>query len=202
MNVLSTVHNGSTFLKSVRSKFHDNHVRQVDHPKAIQLYTQYMGGVDSADQQVQYCVSQHRSLKWWKKIVICNLLEVTYCNSKIIWKSFHREKKFDSTKFRLAVIRGLLDGFQPTNKKFMRPVSNPPMRLTMRHFVSLNPNFTPAGRRSSPDCEVCSDRSAKKRHQTQYMCLDCNIPLCAYPCFQRYHTLQNYKITCNPQLHQ
>ncbi|XP_021351253.1 piggyBac transposable element-derived protein 4-like [Mizuhopecten yessoensis] len=201
VNMLTTVHNGSTYTKTVRSKFHDGHVREVDHPRAIQLYTQHMGGVDVADQQTQYCVSQHRMLKWWKKLVICNLLEVTFCNSKIIWKSLNGGKKVSSMKFRLAVIHGLLEGYEPTNKRFARPVNNPPSRLTEKHFPSMNPHMTAGGRRSTPDCAVCSDREQKKRHQTQFICLQCDTPLCVYPCFMRYHSMVYFKITCSPELH-
>ena len=59
--------------------------------------------------------------------------------------------------------------------------------------------------RSKPDCEVCSDRSKGKagvrRHHTSHFCVDCRVPLCSYPCFQRYHTLVNYKVVCISELH-
>ena len=71
----------------------------------------------------------------------------------------------------------------------------------IRHF----PAMTPAGSRSKPNCEVCSDRSKGKagvrRHQTSHFCVECRVPLCPYPCFQRYHTLVNYKVVCTPELH-
>jgi hypothetical protein len=201
VNLLTTVHNGSTFTKAIKSRFHENHYREVYYPKAVQLYSMYMGGVDSADQQVQTCVSQHKMLKWWKKLAICNLLEVSVCNAKIIWKHFRQNERYRLYKFRLSLIHGLLDGYSYPVTKFARPVNNPSRRLTERHFPSLNPNFTPGGRRSSPDCEVCSSREEKKRHQTQHFCRSCNIPLCVYPCFERYHTLQNYKIVCSQELH-
>lgn len=28
-----------------------------------------------------------------------------------------------------------------------------------------------------------------------------NIPLCVHPCFERYHSLLDYKVTCSPELH-
>ncbi|XP_060085361.1 piggyBac transposable element-derived protein 4-like, partial [Ylistrum balloti] len=155
VNVITTVHNGSTYTKRVRSRFHENHFREVEHPMAIQLYTKYMGGVDSADQQTQYCVTQHRMLKWWKKLVLCSLLEISFCNAKILWKHFNPGmRKYCSNNFRLAVISGLLEGYErQNNKKFVRPAANPPSRMTERHFPSLNPSITPGGRRSNPDCE-------------------------------------------------
>ena len=97
VNLLTSVHNSSTFTQVVKSRLHAGHQREVFYPKAIQLYTMYMGGVDSADQQVQYCVSQHKMLKLWKKILRCNLLEVSVCNAKVIWKHFHPDKTREFT---------------------------------------------------------------------------------------------------------
>lgn len=202
VNLLTTVHSGATYLKRVRSRFNPHHHREVDHPKAIQLYTHFMGGVDLADQQTQYCVLLHRMLKWWKKLFICNLLEVSVVNSKIIFKELPNNvnKRIKTEKFRLDIIQGLLEGYEIPNRPFQRPTTNPPLRMSARHFPSLNPKMIGGGRRSNPDCEVCSNRS-KKRHQTQHYCADCNKPLCPYPCFERYHTLKDFKIDCNAELH-
>lgn len=202
VNVLSTVHNGSSFIKRVRSRLHDNYVREVEHPKAIQLYTHFMGGVDLADQQTQYCVLLHKMLKWWKKLFLCNLLEVSVINAKIVYRELpgNQNKRVRTEKFRLEIIQGLLEDYPIPNRPFQRPATNAPLRMTARHFVTLNPKLTNGGRRSSPDCEVCSNREVK-RHQTQYYCADCSKPMCAYPCFQRYHTLKEYKINCTDELH-
>jgi len=202
VHLMTSVHNGSTFLKRVRSKFHDNHVREVHHPRAVQLYTQYMGGVDLADQQISYCALLHRMVKWWKKLFICNILEVCVGNSKAIYKELNPQKRLTTDKFRLQIITGLLEGWERRNKRFSRPATNPTSRLLERHFPKLNPSMTAKGRRSNPDCEVCSNRSEKRRHQTQYMCCVCDVPLCVHPCFSRYHTLVQYKVTCSPELHQ
>lgn len=121
-------------------------------------------------------------------------------NSKVIFKAQNPLKRVRTEKFRLHVIEGLLEGYVKPSQSFSRQVNNPGARLTEKHFVSLNPKLIGGGRRSCPDCEVCSDRS-KKRHQTTYFCQQCNVPLCAYPCFQRFHTLQNCKTDCTNELH-
>ncbi|KAL0152556.1 hypothetical protein M9458_052279, partial [Cirrhinus mrigala] len=36
------------------------------------------------------------------------------------------------------------------------------------------------------------DTASKQRHLTKYMCVPCNTPLCAVPCFEEYHTLKHY----------
>lgn len=203
VRVLTTVHNGSTFEKKVRSKFHDGNARRVNHPKAIQLYTQYMGGVDLCDQQMSYNMNQHRCLKWWKKLVLCNLLEITFANSKVIWKAMNPRagQHCKSDRFRLSVIHGLLEGYARSRPSFRRPALDPPARLLERHRPGANPSMTPAGRRSSRDCVVCSDRS-KKRCETQWWCVECRKPMCGEPCWGRYHSLVDYRIQCTADLHQ
>lgn len=201
VNVLTTVHNDSSFTRRVRSKFNPDHYKEMEQPKAISLYTQYMAGVDISDQQTSYNMVSHRMLKWWKKVFICNLLEVCMANTKVIYKQLRGNAHVNAEQFRLNVISGLLEGYARPQRSFSRPTSNPPSRLTERHFPSLNQHKTPAGRQSKPDCEVCSNRELKQRHQTQHMCATCDMPMCVYPCFERYHTMVNYKILCTPELH-
>ena len=166
------------------------------------MYTQKMGGgVDLCDQQTAQSCLQHRMLKWWKKVTLCNLLEISVTNAKIIHKSLHPTSRMKPYLFRLALITGLLQGYERPSKPFARPLTAPATRLTERHFLSYNPNTQPSGKRSNPECEVCSDRK-KKRHQTLFVCAKCNnVPLCLVPCFERYHTIDNYKVDCSPGYH-
>ena len=65
VNILISVHNSSTFHKQVRCKRgqgelpNDVH-RIVVKPKAVEIYTKKMGGVDRADQKVALHISLHR----------------------------------------------------------------------------------------------------------------------------------------------
>ena len=200
VTVMSSIHSSATFMATVRSRTAPDHQRIVEKPMAIQLYTKYMQGVDRADQLLWYKISLHRQQKWWKKVFMY-LLEVSCVNSTIIFRALHPDRRIDSTKCRLAIIHALLEKYpqQPPSRLCRRP-SIPPSRLTERHFLKLNTKLTPAGRPVSPDCEVCSKRGVK-RHQTQMMCRQCDIPMCAYPCFERFHTLVDYKIDCTDNYH-
>ena len=200
VSLITTAHNSSTFKKKVKSKKHTGMHREVDKPVAIQSYSQHMGGIDRADKAMTFYLVVHRCCKWWKKVFFY-LLEVCFCNALVIWRHSHR--RVDAEQFRLTIVHGLLDGYQrDTSLGHGRPSRDPPNRLIGgEHFIILNPNQAKNGRRSQPDCAVCSDRKVK-RHQTQYICKKCEQPLCVYPCFERYHTLVNYKITCTKELHQ
>ncbi|KAJ8312517.1 hypothetical protein KUTeg_009890 [Tegillarca granosa] len=65
-----------------------------------------------------------------------------------------------------------------------------PARLTGRHFIRMYENP-----KNKLDCEVCNDRKKQgwKRKQTRFFCKTCRVPLCVEPCFEIYHTVQNYK---------
>ena len=73
VNILSSVHNESVFRKQVRCKRgqgeNPNDVYRIVHkPKAIEIYTKRMGGVDRADQKVALHQTLHQTTKWWKKV--------------------------------------------------------------------------------------------------------------------------------------
>ncbi|XP_067661397.1 piggyBac transposable element-derived protein 4-like [Haliotis asinina] len=202
VNLLTSIHNGSCFLKRVRSRASPNNFRDVRKPKAVQLYSQHMGGVDQADKQLQYYMVLHRCCKWWKKVFLY-LMEVSFSNALIIFKAANPGKRVSSEKFRLVIATRCLEGYERQGRaRSGRPATNleRPARLTARHFPGKTQDKTPKGKISCNDCVVCSFRGAK-RHQTTFICKNCNVHMCPVPCFERYHTLINYKVQCYPGLH-
>ena len=118
-------------------------------------------------------------------------------------------KVLSSLEFRLKVIDGLLQRYARNGGAQMEepgPANPPPppvqqnlhremgfmvldnMRLTGRHFLEMIPG------NAKPDCIVCSDRATKHRKQTTLRCKQCLKAMCAAPCFERYHTLKDYKV--------
>ena len=207
--MISTFHDTSMTLRSRRSRAAEGGVENVEKPVVIENYNQHMGGVDRGkllckikiinetelmkishfmiigDQMVLYYGFFHRSLKWWKRVFF-HLLDVTLVNSHILY-NISSGSKTTHLDFRLSVAKGLLQGLeQPRPRRSAS--SDLPLRLTERPF----PEPVPDGKR--PDCAVCSNRGARKRHQTGYRCKLCHTPPCLYPCFERYHTLKDYKL--------
>lgn len=160
-----------------------------------------MGGVDRADQGIQYGISLHKQLKWWKKVFFY-LLQLTFFNAWVIYRHFNpTASRHQSANFRMEICKALRETHSRTVARFGRRVSDPPGRLTERHSPGILGAFTPAGRRSKRDCVVCSNRDSNARCQTTFCCNQCNLAMCPYPCWGRYHTLLNYKITCTESLH-
>lgn len=54
-------------------------------PEAVQLYNKGMGGVDVADQMIDYYSAERKTVKMWKKIVF-HLLDRTLLNAYILYK--------------------------------------------------------------------------------------------------------------------
>ena len=96
VNLLTTVHNETTFEKCVKCKpavgQEGQPFRIVQKPKAIELYTLFMGGVDQTDQKACYGVNLHRNSKWWKKAFF-HMLEVALVNAGVLFQKYYQPKK-------------------------------------------------------------------------------------------------------------
>jgi hypothetical protein len=210
VTVLSTLHNDKLLTNIVRCKDPANdNKRAVVKPMAVECYNLLMGGVDLADKKLQTYLSTHRTVKWWKKI-FAYLLEVSFINSRIIWQKCHPRQSIDFDRFRLEIIKGLVQDYERSLSKTLTAL---PPRTTSeenqqdrlvgvgRHWLMINPNKQTDVSPSRPECMVCSGRRkgnpGTKRHQTIYWCKICEVPLCPYPCHEIYHTVPgNYQVAC------
>jgi hypothetical protein len=161
-------------------------VEDIQKPQVVEDYNQNMGGVDKSDQMLLYYGFSHRSVKWWKRVFF-HLLDVALVNSHILYKAATRSR-MTQLDFRLSVAKKLTEGLERPRHRHHSPAPQLPVRLTERAFPEPIAN----GKRA--DCKVCSVRGAGQRHQTGYRCKLCHTPLCLYPCFERYHTLKDYKL--------
>ena len=108
------------------------------------------------------------------------LLDLAVVNSHLLFRSV-TGSRMSQLDFRLAGAKSLTEGRSAGSREL-------PVRLTERSF----PESVPEGKR--PDCVVCSNRGVGQRHQTECRCKVYHTPLCLYPCFERYHTLKDYKV--------
>lgn len=187
LTLLSTVDTNLTIDKRIRSKGVEGGYRVVDKPVMAERYNHGMAGVDRLDQMLGTYQYPHKCTKWYQTIYH-RKIEVALVNAYVIYKKADEHNKLSPEKFRREVINGLLDDWSPPTIKHGRPGNEPlPMRMSGQHFPDRFES-----KHHKPDCEVCSDRK-KQRHQTSYQCKQCQVPLCIVPCFEKYHTLRNYK---------
>ncbi|XP_008181189.1 piggyBac transposable element-derived protein 4-like [Acyrthosiphon pisum] len=93
--------------------------------------------------------------------------------------------------FQLEVIRQLLEkyGGNTVSPRGRPCTKDQPFRLSARHFPSDVKKLA-SGKVQRRKCIVCTRNN--KRKDTMYMCQECDVGLCATPCFAIYHTKQNY----------
>ena len=134
-----------------------------------------------ADQMVLYYGFAHRSIKWWK-CVFFHILDTCIVNANILYNATSVK-----LEFRRAVAEGLLCNYEAAKVRHRAQDPQLPLCLKEQAFPEPIPD------NSRPDCQVCSNKAAGRRGQTSYRCKLCNTPLCLYLCFEKYHTLLNYK---------
>ncbi|XP_040203816.1 piggyBac transposable element-derived protein 4-like [Rana temporaria] len=193
--LLSTVHNTSTAM--VRTKGG----KKIMKPQVLIDYNNTMGGVDRADQgqaMTFYPAMREQQKKYYKKI-FRHLLEQCLWNAFILLKK-KSDKPVIHADFIWKVTERIFVNHQTPSMAVNRAgrravgVVNPE-RLTGRHFMDYIP---PTEKKSAPTrmCVVCCskrDGSGKKiRKETRFHCPDCDVGLCAVPCFKIYHTRDVY----------
>jgi hypothetical protein len=95
----------------------------------------------------------------------------------------------DYLQFRMQLIRDVIQFHErPDYRTRGRPMLAPTVnRLTGRHF----PEFIPPVGDKPPGstfrrCILCT--KDKQRRESRFRCDVCLVPLCAAPCFKKYHT--------------
>lgn len=186
LSLLSTVDNNLTVDKRIRAREGEDGYREVEKPVVAEKYNTFMCGVDRMDQKLGTYSYPHKSQKWYHTI-FHRLVEVALVNGYIIFQEKNPESNMSPITFRENVIDGLLENFE-TNRKRGRTSGGPELaRLTQRHFLGLYED-----KKYKPNCTVCSGVEGK-RHQTRYYCKQCHKALCPVPCFERYHSVENYQ---------
>ena len=187
VTMLSTVHTNDCVEKNIRSRQSENEYRTILKPVCVDGYNRNMGGVDLTGQRSTTYLFPHRSRKWYHRIVN-SFLSICTVNAHIIFTSVPANSSVSLKSFIQKVCALLLDGFATTETRRGRRISGDmPQRLVEKHF--LEPTNTRL------DCIVCSDRNVEGgRRQTHYKSRKCGVPLYAFPCFERYHTLVDFKL--------
>ena len=157
-------------------------------PLVIDDYNQNMGGVDRSDQMMtSYEVERKRVKKWYKK-VFTHLINLAAFNAQIICKKMGRN--MTPLNFRTMLITSMIQRYgQQPKKSHSRLVANNPLRLIDRHF----PSYVPASEKkinAQRRCVVCHKQKIRK--DSRYECVECDVGLCAAPCFMTFHTKTEY----------
>ena len=168
-------------------------------PTVVDSYNHNMNGVDIADQHSVYYSFQRKTRKWWRKVFFW-LMEATVVNSYVLYQQSVTAAG-DRPRSHLTYRREVLEILAsrcictaPPRPLGGRPRKRP--RLEARPD-RMNGHLHVLGKRDHPlDCVVCSLRAEGTRRRTLYFCKSCTNTPSLHPdiCFERYHTLFNYKL--------
>ncbi|CAK9832768.1 PiggyBac transposable element-derived protein 4 [Anthophora retusa] len=163
----------------------------ISKPNPITNYTQFMGGVDLADQYCSTYCFMSKSLKWWRKLFFWGL-EICIINSYILYKEVKRqrnERPLSHLQFRKDLVNNMRGDFRQTRERASKSTSNPDeVRLNGKLHVILTG--------TKKDCKVCSTRNKPGgRHEMTYYCDTCpNKPrMHLGECYTTYHTKRHYR---------
>lgn len=159
-------------------------------PKVVIDYNENMGAVDRTDMLQSSIESVRKTVKWYKKVFF-HLIDMSLLNAQSVYK-MKTGKNVSIADFQLLLVREILEKYhidppRPSTKRTADQDS--PLRLIGRHFMSHLKKDT-NNKQSRKRCVVCSKK--KIRRETTYVCEPCDVPLCAIPCFEYYHTKKIY----------
>ena len=189
---------------SMMSTFHTAAVQEVvshrgtrEKPVVICDYNANMGAVDVSDQMLTSYPAERKRHKVWYKKLFRHLMNKVTLNSYVLFKK-QRENKLTHVQFRIKLIERLIETYHVSEHHVRggRPATTEgdPLRLTRRHF----PTYVPATAKkvnAQRVCAVCSSREVdgkKIRKESRFQCTDCDVGLCAAPCFHIYHTVRKF----------
>ncbi|CAH2002249.1 unnamed protein product [Acanthoscelides obtectus] len=157
-------------------------------PVCILEYNKNMGAVDRCDMLYSSTETIRKSIKCYKKIFF-HLLDISILNAHALYQ-LKTGKKLPLIDFQLQLVKQLLDEHKKAHPRLVAGRANEDfsLRLTERHFPSLTEQRNEQNKLVPRRCVVCSKR--RKRRETTYRCLKCDVALCVVPCFEHYHTLK------------
>ena len=161
----------------------------------IHQYNRNMNGVDQFDQNLQSLSFTRKTWKWWKRVAL-HLLHMAKVQAFILYNINNTGHKITQLQFTKQLIKVMTDGAPPP-ASFQRRASDPPQRLTEKHFPSKVPP-TPKKKHAVRLCVVCSKRNEDGngyaiRKDTTTWCAICKKGMCMSPCFEMYHTRKDFK---------
>ena len=164
-------------------------------PAVVNSYNHSMNSVDIADQLTVFYSFVRKTRKWWRKLFFY-LLEVSVVNSYLLYK-----QAVDNPTNHLRYRRTIVEQVATLSVQQAPPRQGPgaPRRAAATHDGPQRLNKKPHFLRKAPaprDCIVCSRSEEGWRRRTVYFCNTCTTHphLCPDVCFERFHTLANYKL--------
>lgn len=165
-------------------------------PECVVNYNANMGAIDKTDMLLSSIECVRRTMKWYKKLFF-HIVDMSLLNAYSAYKTV-TGKHISLADFQLQLINELVlkyqcEGGMTTNrKKTPMDITEKRLQPDARHFPELVP-VTPSKKQGRRYCFVCSHKKEnKKRKDSIYCCIECDVGLCVTPCFKIYHTQKEF----------
>lgn len=151
-------------------------VRTVKYKPAVQpRYNKYMRAIDKHDQLLSYYCCEHKTLRWYKKVII-HMIQICLVNGFLLYNK--KNSILSLYDYRKRVIETLLP--MPNITELARPLS-----LGKIHLPANLPKRE--GKTIRKRCRVCYNK-AQKRVSVIFGCPDCpGFPGLCLECFREFH---------------
>ena len=160
----------------------DGSSRQLTRPQAVSLYQQNFRGVDVCDQlRAAYGVGR-ASKKWWKYLLHF-MLNMSIINGFVVMIETPdtpvERRRYWQLNFRLKLAQQLINGFCGTSRS--------------EHTVPIIRGGGPVDhslkrlKRKRSTCKTCIGSQPKRRKDTVFGCVKCDVHLCSVACLLKYH---------------
>ena len=198
--LMSTIHNAV----NVEIPKVDRDGKRKVKPLAVYDYTLNMRAVDKADQMITYGSFLRKSVKWSKKVLIY-LIQMICHNAFVLHRKYSLEK-LSHEDFILHIANHLIqEGMkgwtlvQPDLRTYGYDFVQRDPEVARAHLPQEIPRKQGSKRKASRPCFACNgswnDIRTKRlpKNCSGIWCPTCEKVLCIVPCFEIYHTHQDYK---------
>ncbi|KTF72057.1 hypothetical protein cypCar_00048878 [Cyprinus carpio] len=145
-------------------------------PAPVTAYNQHMGGVDLSDQLLQYYSTQHKTMKWYRKLFL-HFLDIAATNAFIVHKELY------GTMTHKEFMEELIAELCGVSQKI------PPKRTSADHVPFPGTEQTSDATTGHRTCGLCKAKHGK-RQDTPWKCQACDVHLCVQVkrnCFLEWH---------------
>lgn len=161
-----------------------------------------MGAVDDGDQMLaSYPIERKRTKIWYKKY-FCHLLNQTVLNCYVLCMKNQKNDdapQMNHLEFFIKLTEQLLEKYHLPKPLVRRgrpsvDVKNDSILQPdiSQCIIPANPVKSATTRRCTVCCNQPGPDGKKLCKETKYYCPDCDVGLCAAPCFGIYHTQYKY----------
>ncbi|XP_030644477.1 uncharacterized protein LOC115824894 [Chanos chanos] len=192
VSVCSTIHTaytGDTVQRRLKSRQGVWSTESFPCPSPVVEYNKLMGGVDLSDQLIQYYTTQHKTLKWYRKLFL-HFLDIAATNAYILHKELLQKDSMTHKAFMEELTAQLCGVTQKTQKTPTKKTTGGHVPVPGAEVVADSRMKASVGRRTCAYCRMHRGKNTK----TPWKCKACDVYLCLQPdrnCFEAWHPDQD-----------